>query len=294
MVDKTELIKDVRKVELKTRKLVNGLIQGQYYSCFKGRGIEFSEVREYTKNDDARSIDWNVTARVGKPYIKEFIEERNLDVFIIYDASGSIEFGSENLHKKRIAMELIASIVFSANKNNDNAGLFIVTEEIEKKIPLRKGKRHMLRILHEVSLFVGKKKTTDLRAVFEEIGRIVKRKSLMFIISDFMDDFDTIEKPLKQLNKKHDVIAVHLYDQRETEIPDVGLIELEDEESGEQILVDTSSEEFRKKYAELVASRKKEFKKMMNRCKIDIIDINTKYGWLKPIIGFFKKRGGRR
>ena len=294
MVDKTDLIKDVKKIELKTRKLVNGLIQGQYYSCFKGRGIEFSEVREYTKNDDARSIDWNVTARVGKPYIKEFIEERNLDVFIIYDASGSIEFGSENLHKKRIAMELIASIVFSANKNNDNAGLFIVTEEIEKKIPLRKGKRHMLRILHEVSLFVGKKKTTDLRAVFEEIGRIVKRKSLMFIISDFMDDFDTIEKPLKQLNKKHDVIAVHLYDQRETEIPDVGLIELEDEESGEQILVDTSSEEFRKKYAELVASRKKEFKKMMNRCKIDIIDINTKHGWLKPIIGFFKKRGGRR
>ena len=283
-------IKDVKKIEIKTKKLVNGLIQGNYHSCFKGRGIEFSEVREYCLNDDARSIDWKVSARMGKPYIKEFIEERNLDIFIVYDASGSQDFGTENKHKRELALELIASIAFSANRNNDNVGLFITTDKVEKRLPLRKGRKHILRLLYDISVFEGESKKTDLYSSLTRISKAVKKKSLMFIISDFMDNLDNLSKPLKHLSIKHDIVAVNMSDPREMEIPDIGLIEFEDEESGEQMLVDTSSEEFRIRYGELVRSRDKMLRDILKRCRIDIVDINTRDGWFKPILGFFGKR----
>ncbi len=291
----SQKIKDIKKIEIKTKKLVNGLIQGNYHSCFKGRGIEFSEVREYCLNDDARSIDWKVSARMNKPYVKEFIEERNLDVFIVYAASGSQDFGTENRHKRELALELIASIAFSANRNNDNVGLFIITDKVEKRVPLRKGRKHLLRILHDIFEFKGESKKTDLYESLTGISRAAKKKSLMFIISDFMDDnLENLGKPLKYLSMKHDVVAVNMGDPREMDIPDVGLIELEDEESGDQMLVDTSSEEFRRRYGELVNSRDKLLRDILKKCRIDIVDINTRDGWFKPILGFFGKRIKRR
>lgn len=289
-----DIIKNVRKVELSVNSLVDSLICGSYKSRFRGQGIEFSEVREYRHGDDVRMIDWNVTARMGHPFVKEFIEERDLCVYIVFDVSGSLDFGTQNALKKDVCMELIASIAFMCLKNNDRVGLVLSTDEVERYFPARAGRRHILRIVHDLAEFEPKRSGTNLRAPLDYLSKILKRKSVIFLISDFMDDFSKFELPLKMLSKRHDIIAVHVEDLRETVMPDVGLVELEDEETGEQLTVDTSDEGFVKEYSHLMASQKSLTEKMFRKYKIDFVKINTKDGWVKPVTAYFRKKRKRR
>ena len=282
-----EILKQVKKIELSTKKLVEGLITGNYHSIFKGTGIEFSEIREYKPGDDVRAIDWKVTARFNRPFIKEFIEERDLNVYFVLDVSASSSFGN-NIEKKRKSIELIASLMFSAMKNNDAAGLFLITDKLEKFIPARKGKKHILRLITELLTFNPESKKTNLLEPFKSVSKIIKKRSIVFVVSDFFsDDFS---KPLKVLKKKNDVIAVRIMDKREKEIPDIGYIELEDEETGEQILVDTSDENFRENYARLIWENDKKLEKMFKKYKIDFIEILTDESYEKPLKKFFKIR----
>lgn len=290
MADHKEILKRVRKIELKTKKLVDGLIQGAYYSVFRGRGIEFSEIREYEIGDDIRSIDWNVTARMNKPFVKEFIEERDLNIIIVFDVSASNNFGSEKFYKKDIGIELSASIAFSAIRNNDNVGLLLSTNRVEKYISPKKGKRNVLRLIREMIYFSPEGKSTDLENSVNFLLKVLKKRSIIFIISDFYDDLKRLEKPLKFLGMKHDVIAIKIHDPRESEIPDVGLIELEDEETGEQMLVDTSDEIFRRKVKELNDARNLEILKKFRKNKIDTIKISTNEDWTGPLMSFFNNR----
>jgi len=282
-----QILKQIKSLEIDTKRLVDGLISGNYHSIFKGRGIEFSEIREYKAGDDIRAIDWNVTARFNKPFIKEFIEERDLKVYFVLDVSGSGSFGN-NVEKKRKAIELIASLMFSAMRNNDAVGVFLITEEIEKFIPARKGRKHILKLLTELVVFKPKSKKTDLNKPLRSISKILKRRSIIFVVSDFFAE--NFSKPLKILKKRNDVIAVRITDKREKEIPDVGYIELEDEETGEQILVDTSDREFREKYYSIVKKNDFELIKLFRRYKIDFIEILTEEGYEGPLKKFFKMR----
>ena len=227
MSEAGELVRKIRRIELKTRGLVEGLMQGAYYSIFKGRGIEFSEVREYQHGDDIRAIDWNVTARMNHPFVKEFVEERDLTLMIFFDISGSIDFGTQSMLKKEAAVELIASIAFSAIRNNDRVGLLLATSKIEKFISPRKGKRHAFRIIREILYCKPESRGTDLEKTLTHLSKVMKKRGVIFIVSDFMDDLERIRKPVKVLRKKHDVVAVRISDLRETEMPDVGYIELE-------------------------------------------------------------------
>lgn len=290
MTDTKQILKKVKKIEVKTNHIVDGLIYGAYHSVFKGRGIEFSEVREYQIDDDPRSIDWNVTARMNHPYVKEFIEERDLTILIVFDVSGSSEFGTQLAIKKEIGIELSASLALSAQRSNDRVGLFLTTNKVEKHIPPRKGRKHILRLIREMLYYTPIERTTDLGVPLSFINKVIKKKSIIFIISDFQDAIENYKKPLSILRNKHDVVAIRLWDIREFEIPDIGLIELQDEETGEQILVDTSDPEFRENYSKLISMQRHEIKKFMNKQKIDLVDISTSEDWSKPLMKFFKQR----
>ncbi len=267
-----DVLKNIKKIEIKTRYLVEGLLQGAYHSVFKGRGIEFSEVREYAIGDDVRTIDWNVTARMNHPYIKEFIEERDLTIYIIFDVSGSGEFGSSK-SKKESAIELCASLMFAALRNNDKVGIALFTDKVERFIYPRKGRKHVLKMIREMIYFKPENKRTDLKNTLDYMSKVIKKRSIIFIVSDFIsEDFS---KPLKLLKNKHDIIAINMYDIREVQLPDVGYIELEDEETGEQILVDTSDPEFRDEYAKLADERTENLRKSMKKMKIDMIGIRS-------------------
>ena len=267
-----DVLKNIKKIEIKTRYLVEGLLQGAYHSVFKGRGIEFSEVREYAIGDDVRTIDWNVTARMNHPYIKEFIEERDLTIYIIFDVSGSGEFGSSK-SKKESAIELCASLMFAALRNNDKVGIALFTDKVERFIYPRKGRKHVLKMIREMIYFKPENKRTDLKNTLDYMSKVIKKRSIIFIVSDFIsEDFS---KPLKLLKNKHDIIAINMYDIREVQLPDVGYIELEDEETGEQMLVDTSDPEFRAEYAKLADERTKELHQFMKKMKIDMIGIRS-------------------
>jgi uncharacterized protein (DUF58 family) len=282
-----QVLRKVRKIEIKTKRLVDGLLQGAYHSIFKGRGIEFSEVREYCPGDDIRTIDWNVTARMNAPYVKEFIEERDLTVLILFDVSGSSEFGSEKA-KKWAAVELSASLMFAAMRNNDKVGLVLFTDKVEKFIPPRKGKRHTLKLIRDMITYEPTSRMTDIKKSLEYVSKVTKKKSIMFVISDFFaEGFD---KQLKMLRNKHDVIAVNLSDLREHEIPDVGYIQLEDEETGEQILVDTSDPEFQQNYARLRDDHNKLLKDRLKRLRIDTIDLKSHEPFEIPLKKFFAMR----
>ena len=289
-MEQKEILKNVRKIEIKTKQLVDGLLQGAYHSIFKGRGVEFSTVREYVKGDDIRSIDWNVTARMNKPFIKEFIEERDLNVYIIFDVSESNTFGSVR-EKKEVATEIAASLMFAAHKNNDKVGLCLFTNTIEKYIPARKGKKHTLRLIREIIHHQPKQKETNLRNTLSKFANILKKRSIVFIISDFITEDFT--KPLKIMKKRHDVICLNLQDIRESEIPDIGYIELEDSETGEQVLVDTSDPEFRKNYIKLVQKRNQDLKKKLEKLKIDLINIQSNEPFEVPLKKFFRLRKRR-
>lgn len=285
-----DILKTVRKIEVSVNHLVDSLVFGSYRSRFKGQGLEFSEVREYRVGDDIRAIDWNVTARMGCPHVKEFIEERDLSVYIVFDVSGSLDFGTQADFKKNVGIEIVASIAFACAKNNDRVGLILSTDRVEKYFPAKKGKRHILSMISAIANFEAKSRTTDLRAPITYLSKMLKRKSVIFLISDFMDDVLRIEKPLRMISKRHDVIAVRVEDVREAVMPDVGLIAFEDEETGEQIAVDTTDAEFMREYSLLVEKRRSLVGEMLRRNKIDVIEVNTSVSWVKPVMAYFGKR----
>ncbi len=282
-----EIIRKVRKLEITTKQLVDGLITGNYHSVFKGQGIEFSESREYQVGDDIRSIDWKVTARLNEPYIKEFIEERDLHVYFTVDMSGSSSFGN-NITKRKKALEIVASLMFAAMKNNDNVGLFLFTDKIETFVPARKGRKHVLKAISTLVRFQPESTTTNIQKSLEYISKVIKKRSIIFVISDFFDA-DFIH-PLKILKNKHDVIALRIIDQRELEIPDIGLIELEDEETGEQILVDTSDEHFRFNYKKQIQEHEQALVQTLRKIKIDMVRILTDEPFDVPLKKFFNLR----
>ncbi|MFO8078144.1 MAG: DUF58 domain-containing protein [Thermoplasmatota archaeon] len=282
-----EIIKRVKKLEITTKQLVDGLITGNYHSVFKGQGIEFSESREYRIGDDIRSIDWKVTARFNHPYIKEFIEERDLHVYFALDVSGSSSFGN-NVSKRKKALEIVASLMFAALKNNDNVGVFLFTDTIELFIPARKGRKHVLKAISKIVGFKSQSMNTNLSASLEYISKVIHKRSIVFVVSDFFDD--DFQHPLKLLKNKHDVIALRVIDKREQEIPDIGLIELEDEETGEQILVDTSDETFQQRYKEQIARHEQHLLHSLRKIKIDMVNILTDEPFDVPLKKFFKHR----
>lgn len=282
-----EVLKQVRKIEIATRHLVDGLIAGNYHSVFKGQGIEFSEIRDYRAGDDVRAIDWKVTARFNHPYIKEFIEERDLRVYFVFDYSASGSFGN-TVEKRRKAIELCATLMFSAMRNNDNVGLFIFTDDIELHIPARKGRRHVLKVLSRLVSHKPKSKETDLLKALSFVSNVVKKRSVLFIVSDFYSQ--EFSKPLSILKNRHDVIAIRVNDFREGSIPDIGLIQLEDDETGEQILVDTSDPEFRENFSRVIRKENKRLMHVFRKHKIDTVSIVTDEPYDIPLRRFFKTR----
>lgn len=282
-----QVLKQVKKIEIRTHKLVENLLSGAYHSVFKGRGIEFSEVREYVPGDDIRTIDWNVTARMGTPYVKEFIEERDLNLILAFDVSGSNDFGSHK-SKREHAVEIAASLAFAALKNNDNVGLVMFTNEVEKYIPPRKGRRHILKIIREMIYFSPKSKKTSLDTALKFVANVHKKRSMVFILSDLnSSDYETA---IKILRRKHEVIAIRLNDEREETLPCVGIIELEDEETGEQILIDTSNSDFRRKYAKLQENYKEKEKKLLQKLGVDAIQVSTRQEFDVPLRAYFRAK----
>lgn len=283
-----DLVKQVRQIEIRTKGLVNQVFSGEYHSVFKGRGMEFSEVREYQFGDDIRNIDWNVTARFGHPYIKIFEEERELTVILMVDLSGSLMFGSVSKTKQQIAAELSAILAFSALKNNDKVGLILFTDKIEKFVPPRKGRIHVLRIIREVLSFEPEGKSTNLRGALEFMHNAIKKKSIAFLISDFIDE--GYEKILRIVGRKHDLIGVVLDDKREKEIPNIGLIKLTDSETGNERWIDTSS----RKVRETISTVRKENEKIRNsvfvKSGLDKIEVTTDSNYIQPLVQFFRRR----
>lgn len=290
MLSTKEVISQVKKIEITTKHLVDGIISGNYHSVFKGQGIEFSEIRDYKPGDDIRSIDWKVTARFNHPYIKEFIEERDLRVYFLSDYSGSGTFGNL-IEKRRKAIELTATLMFSAMRNNDNVGLFIFTDVVEKFIPARKGKRHVLKLISSLINHEPKSKKTNIDNALRYVSNIVKKRSVIFIISDFYGQ--EFSKPLGILKNRHDLIAIRVNDSREFSIPDVGLIQLEDEETEEQLLIDTSDENFRKKYSKVMLEEDNGLDFVFKKRKIDTIKIISDEPYETPLRRFFKIRQKR-
>jgi len=286
-----ELLKQVRQIEIRTKGLVNHVFSGEYHSVFKGRGIEFSEVREYQFGDDIRNIDWNVTARFGHPFIKIFEEERELTVILIVDLSGSLLFGSLEKTKQQVAAELSAILAFSAMKNNDKVGLILFTDKIEKFVPPRKGRSHVLRIIREVLSFEAKGKTTDIRLALEYMNRAIKKRSIAFLISDFIDS--GYEKILRTVGKKHDLVGLVLNDVRENQVPAIGIIKFKDAETGDERWIDTSDPRVQKKVTEERQRRLLARKSLFLSSRLDSIEINTDENYVKPLVQFFRLRERR-
>jgi uncharacterized protein (DUF58 family) len=286
-----EILKKIRQIELHTKGLVNDIFSGEYHSVFKGRGMEFAEVREYQYGDDIRTIDWNVTARNNRPYVKVFEEERELNVILAVDASGSGAFGSNEKFKSEIAAEISAVLAFSAIKNNDKVGLLIFTDSIEKFIPPRKGRSHVLRVIREVLYFTPFSRKTNIRAAIEYLLRVLRRHSIVFIISDFEDE--DFVNPLRVLNQKHDVIVMQVFDKREKEFPEVGIIKLQDAETLEEVWLDTRDKNFRKNFKNLVEQKQQNFVKNAKNMNLDLVQIDASESYIDPLVRFFKMREKR-
>ncbi|MBC8183591.1 DUF58 domain-containing protein [candidate division KSB1 bacterium] len=286
-----EILKKVKRIEITTRGLVNDIFSGEYHSVFKGRGMEFSEVREYQLGDDIRTIDWNVTARMGHPYVKIFEEERELTVMLLVDVSSSGNFGTYERMKGEIAIEICALLAFSAIKNNDKVGLIIFTDGIEKFIPPKKGKSHVLRVLRELLYHEPKGTGTDIGKTLEYLNKVTKRRSVVFLVSDFINT--GYEKALQIANRRHDIVAITVTDPREMKMPDVGFIELEDAETGEVILVDTSYDEFRGQFANQSNDDKVNRDKLFRSINVDHIDVQTDKDYIEPLMRFFRMRAKR-
>jgi uncharacterized protein (DUF58 family) len=286
-----EILKKVKRIEIQTRGLVNDVFSGEYHSVFKGRGMEFSEVREYLPGDDIRTIDWNVTARMGHPYVKIFEEERELTVMLVVDVSSSSKFGTVAQMKSEIAAEICALLAFSAIKNNDKVGLIIFSEGVEKFVAPKKGKSHVLRVIREVLYHQPQGHKTDIGQALEYLSKVSRRRSVVFLISDFLSS--GYERALQIANKRHDIVAISLTDPRELELPDVGFIELEDAETGETWLLDTSDEGTRRAFGKRALLGKNSRDKIFRSMNVDQVEINTRISYVEPLIRFFKMRAKR-
>ena len=283
-----EILDKVRLIEIHTRSMVNSLFAGEYHSVFKGRGIEFAEAREYQPGDDVRHIDWNVTARVGSPYIKVFDEERELTVMLVFDASASGTFGSQQQMKGEIGVEVSALLAFSAIKNNDRVGLLIFTDEVEVFVPPKKGRKHVLRVIRELLYFEPQGRKTSIAGALEYLSLVLHRRSVIFVISDFLDA--GYEAALQHLGRRHDLIAVSLSDPREWRLPNVGFINLQDAETGEQVLVDSGHRGVREFFASQQRAVAERRSALFRKTGVDEIPIDTSRPYVEPLIHFFRAR----
>jgi uncharacterized protein (DUF58 family) len=286
-----ELAKKIRYIQIYTSKAVNDLLAGEYHSVFKGQGMEFEEVREYQIGDEVRSIDWNVTARMGEPFVKRFREERELTVLFAVDLSASGEFGSTDKLKNEVAAEICALLAFSAIKNNDKVGLIVFTDTVELFVPPAKGTSHVLRLIRDLLGFKPRQARTDIAAAIDFLGKVARKKAVVFLVSDFLES--GYERALRTVGKRHDLIAVTIADPVEMKMPNVGLVELEDAETGELIQIDTSSAAFRKKYEGLGAERAGKLQELFRGMGIDQIEILTGRDYVRDLVGFFRTRERR-
>ena len=289
----SELMSKIRRIEIRTRRLVNDSFAGDYHSVFKGRGMAFDEVRPYSPGDEIRTIDWNVTARTGEAYVKQFTEERELTVMLVVDMSGSGDFGSVNRFKRELAAELTAVLAFAATTNNDKVGLLIFTDRVELYIPPRKGRRHILRLIRELLAFQPQNRGTDIKLALDTVNQMLQRRSIIFLVSDFLDDPARYRQALSMTNRRHDIIAVDLSDPLESDIANVGLLTLEDAETGALIWVDTSDKRwqaaFKQRSQQLAAEKHQAF----IRASVDRIAVGTDQDYINPLTGFFQQRARR-
>ena len=285
------LLKKVRQIEIKTKGLSNHIFAGEYHTAFKGRGMAFSEVREYEPGDDIRTIDWNVTARYNAPFVKVFEEEREMTVMMLIDVSASGNFGTSRQFKRELATELSAILAFSAIKNNDKVGVIFFTDEVEQFIPPKKGKSHILRIIREVLAFKPNRRGTNISKALKYFNSVIKKRSICFILSDFISP--NFEKPLKIANTKHDLIGIRVHDKREDILPNIGLLPLQDTETEEMIFVDTSNKTIREDFIKKRVEKTKKLNKLFSTSGVDLINISTGNDYVKSLINFFKNRGKR-
>ena len=288
-METSELLKKVRTIEIKTRGLSNQIFSGEYHSAFKGRGMAFSENREYQHGDEIRDIDWNVTARMGHPYVKVYEEERELTVMMMIDVSASESFGSRKQLKKNLITELTAVLAFSAIQNNDKIGVLFFSDQVEKFIPPKKGRTHILRIIRELLDFEPVHKGTDISCALDYFNGVVKKRCIGFVISDWMDD--KFSKALKIANRRHDIVGIRVHDKFESELPNVGLVQFADAETGKLNWINTSNKKLRKKYADKSARHAKETQLTLQRCGVDMVSIATDENYVGPLMKLFKMRG---
>jgi len=287
-----EVLRQVRLIELRTRRLVNSLFAGEYRSIFKGSGMEFAEVREYLPGDEVRSIDWNVTARMGKPFVKRYIEERELTVMLAVDLSGSSQFGTVSRFKSEMAIELAAVLTMSAVRNNDRGGVLLLTDRIEHVVPPAKGRRHALRIIRDVLVHEPEGKGTDVGGALEYLSRLLPHRSIVFVISDLIDS-SGVERPLKYLSQRHDVVVAPLEDPSEWTLPDIGVARFVDPETGQVVSVDTSDRRVRDGFKKASDAERAARKQLLRRLAIDEVSVNTRDGYLEALLRFFRARGVR-
>lgn len=289
-METSDLIKKVRKIEIKTRGLSHNIFAGEYHSAFKGRGMSFSEVREYQYGDDVRDIDWNVTARFNKPYIKVFEEERELTVMLVIDLSESLDFGTVRQTKRDMVTEIAATIAFAAIQNNDKIGVIFFTDKVEKFIPPQKGRKHILYIIRELLNFEPQSSRTDISVPLQFLTNALKKRCTAFVISDFIDNGD-FRNAMTIANRKHDVVAIQVYDRRLAELPKVGLIKMRDAESGEEIFVDTSSSKVQTAQREWWRSQREKLDETLKKSRVDSVSIRTDQDYVKALMNLFAKRG---
>ena len=292
-MDALELFKQVRKIEIKTRGLSSNIFAGQYHSAFKGRGMAFSEVREYQFGDDVRDIDWNVTARFRRPFVKVFEEERELTVMLLIDVSGSLDFGTTQRTKREMATEMAAILAFSAIQNNDKIGVIFFSDRIEKYIPPKKGRKHILYIIHEMLDFKPQSKRTNVAAAIEYLTRVMKRRCIAFVVSDFYAE-NSFQKELQIANSKHDVVAIQVYDQRAKTLPNVGLMKVKDAETGHEMFIDTASAKFRRAHTEYWLERMNTLKTTFAQSNVDWVSVATNEDYVKAMMLLFMQRGQNR
>ena len=288
-MEANELIERVRRIEIKARGLSSNLFAGQYHSAFKGRGMAFSEVREYQYGDDVRDIDWNVTARMSKPYIKVFEEEREMTVMLLVDVSASLDFGTIKQMKKEMETEIAATLAFSAIQNNDKIGVIFFSDKVEKFIPPKKGKKHILYIIRELLDFKPESRRTDVRMAIEYLTNVLKKRCTAFMLSDFIDEKD-FSNALTIANRKHDVVAIQVYDRRVAELPNVGLMKVRDAETGHEQYIDTSSKALRRAHNEWWMERQKQLNDAFTKSRVDSVSIRTDEDYVKSLLNLFAKR----
>lgn len=289
-MDTKELLKKVRKIEIKTRRLSDHIFSGEYHTSFKGRGMTFSEVRQYQFGDDIRAIDWNVTARYNEPYVKVFEEERELTMMLMVDISGSESFGTQNAFKKDVVTEIAATMAFSATQNNDKIGLILFSDQIELFIPPKKGRSHVLRIIRELIEFHPKSNKTNISQALRFFSGVIKKKAIVFMISDFMTD-DDYEKTLKIAGKKHDLTGIRVYDTREEKMPNIGMVNMLDAETRETLLVDTGSKSVRMEYEKHYQDKIKYFKETFSKSGSGTVNTRVDESYVTKLLGYFKSRG---